>query len=258
MLKSTVPTLRTAFGRRRARGGFAFASITNTSLVGQREADRRRPVARRARPPTGRSRGSGGRSARVGLRRPVVVPGGRRRTGPTVARRHARLRQTTSPSSSGCRTGRRRRRPSRRRGLTASARGVSPKSGRIDERRAAERRARDSRRRTPTRRRADARRRQLRIAGTVLPAVRGRDERARRRPWPAKTMSRGSSPTSSVRTHAGAGGRRVDLDDADAVGEVVHDPRLDAPRAFVRAATATGSRPTGTSALSTSPLAVTA
>ena len=49
----------------------------------------------------------------------------------------------------------------------------------------------------------DARRGELRIAGPVLAAMRRRDEGAACRRGPAKTMSRGSSPTSSVRTTRG-------------------------------------------------------
>ena len=41
------------------------------------------------------------------------------------------------------------------------------------------------------------------------------------REWPAKAMSRGSSPTSSV-----CAARHRHVYDADAVGEVVHDPHL--------------------------------
>ena len=48
--------------------------------------------------------------------------------------------------------------------------------------------------------------------------------KARVPPRPAKTMSRGSSPTSSVRTTRG--GVRADVDDADAVGEMVDHPHL--------------------------------
>ena len=51
--------------------------------------------------------------------------------------------------------------------------------------------------------------------------------KARLPPVPAKTMSRGSSPTSSVRTtRESVGSDGVDRDDADAVREVVHDPHL--------------------------------
>ena len=49
---------------------------------------------------------------------------------------------------------------------------------------------------------------------------------ARLRPGPANTMSRGSSPTSSVRDRRCGLARSGHVDDADAVGEVVDDPDL--------------------------------
>jgi hypothetical protein len=91
------------------------------------------------------------------------------------------------------------------------------------ERRAAERRAEARRVEDPDVGAADAGRRELRIAGPVLPTVRRRDERAV--PSLAREHDVARLVADEQRPHDARRGR-PDVDDAHAVGEVVHHPHL--------------------------------
>ena len=138
-------------------------------------------------------------------------------------------------------------------GLTARARGVSAKKLRIVDRLAAQRvprHCREHRRiEDPDVGPTDALGRELGIAGAGHPAIEGSTRcwprcavvmKARSRAVPAKTMSRGSSPTSSVRTVRAGDVERSTI-------ETLSDRWFTTQTSLVvRAATATGSSPTGT------------